>query len=43
MPTEWCSNITKWRESLIDAPWLSNYDIDNIIEQYEKNILHLNF
>ena len=36
MPTEWCSNITKWRESLIDAPWLSNYDIDNIIEQYEQ-------
>jgi len=35
MPTEWCQNITEWRESLIDAPWLSNYDIDNIVEQYE--------
>ena len=35
MPTEWCQNITEWRESLIDAPWLSNYEIDNIVEQYE--------
>ena len=35
MPTEWCSDITRWRESLIDAPWLSNFDIDGIIEQYE--------
>jgi len=35
MPTEWCHQITQWRESLIDAPWLSNYDIDNIVEQYE--------
>jgi len=43
MPTEWCSNITKWRESLIDAPWLSNYDIDNIVEQYEGKYLHFKF
>ncbi len=43
MPTEWCSNITKWRESLIDAPWLSNYDIDNIIEQYEQKYKSFKF
>jgi len=43
MPTEWCANITKWRESLIDAPWLSNYDIDNIIEQYENKYPNFKF
>ena len=35
MPYEWCSDIKKWRISRIEAPWLSNFDIDNIIEQYE--------
>jgi len=35
MPYEWCSDIKNWRMSRIEAPWLSNYDIDNIIEQYE--------
>tara|TARA_B110001452_G_scaffold267267_1_gene276498 strand:- start:2384 stop:3457 length:1074 start_codon:yes stop_codon:yes gene_type:complete len=43
MPTEWCSNITRWRESLIDAPWLSNYDIDNIVEQYEGKYSNFKF
>ena len=36
MPYEWCNDIKQWRVSLIEAPWLSNYDIDSIIEQYEN-------
>ena len=36
MPTEWCDSISKWRNGIIDAPWLSNYDIDDIIIKYEK-------
>lgn len=36
MPTEWCDSISKWRNGNIDAPWLSNYDIDDIIIKYEK-------
>ncbi len=35
MPTEWCRNIKKWRQQEIEAPWLSNYDIDDVIIQYE--------
>lgn len=43
MPTEWCEDIKEWRESKIDAPWLSNYDIDNIIEQYEFKYKNFKF
>tara|TARA_B100001173_G_scaffold308827_2_gene319875 strand:- start:1926 stop:2957 length:1032 start_codon:yes stop_codon:yes gene_type:complete len=43
MPTEWCEDIKNWRESLIDAPWLSNYDIDGIIEQYEFKYKNFKF
>ena len=43
MPTEWCHDIKNWRESLIDAPWLSNYDIDGIIEQYEFKYKNFKF
>ena len=43
MPTEWCNDIKNWRESLIDAPWLSNYDIDGIIEQYEFKYKNFKF
>jgi len=35
MPTEWCDQIKHWRISRIEAPWLSNYDIDEVSEQYE--------
>lgn len=35
MPTEWCKDIKKWRQQEIEAPWLSNYDIDDVIIQYE--------
>ena len=43
MPTEWCLDIKAWRESQIDAPWLSNYDIDGIIEQYEFKYKNFKF
>ena len=43
MPTEWCDDIREWRESQIDAPWLSNYDIDGIIEQYEMKYKNFKF
>ena len=36
MPNEWCQEITKWRISRIEAPWLSNVDIDIVIKQYES-------
>lgn len=36
MPVEWCNDIKLWRISRIDAPWLSNFDIDGIVEQYEN-------
>jgi hypothetical protein len=36
MPTEWCHSISKWRNATVDAPWLSNYDIDEIIQEYEN-------
>lgn len=35
MPTEWCDTISDWRSDRIDAPWLSNYDIDDVIIKYE--------
>jgi len=35
MPTEWCETIRDWRSDTIDAPWLSNYDIDDVIIKYE--------
>ena len=35
MPYEWCNDIKNWRISRIEAPWLSNFDIDKIVEQYE--------
>ena len=35
MPTEWCETIRDWRNDIIDAPWLSNYDIDDVIIKYE--------
>lgn len=35
MPNEWCSTISEWRNDTIDAPWLSNYDIDDVIIKYE--------
>jgi hypothetical protein len=43
MPTEWCDDIKQWRESKIDAPWLSNFDIDGIIEQYEYKYKNFKF
>ena len=43
MPTEWCSQLKDWRESRIDAPWLSNFDIDEIIEQYETKYKSFKF
>tara|TARA_B100000530_G_C15930633_1_gene476713 strand:+ start:1154 stop:2095 length:942 start_codon:yes stop_codon:yes gene_type:complete len=36
MPSEWCPTIKKWREQRIDAPWLSNFDIDDVLTQYDK-------
>lgn len=35
MPYEWCDTIKDWRATL-NAPWLSNYDIDDVIIKYEK-------
>ena len=43
MPTEWCSNIKKWREQVVEAPWLSNYDIDDVIIQYETKYKNFKF
>lgn len=43
MPTEWCQDIKEWRQSQIDAPWLSNFDIDGIIEQYEFKYKNFKF
>jgi hypothetical protein len=38
MPNEWCNNIQTWRNQTnnnnINAPWLSNFDIDKVIKQY---------
>jgi len=40
MPSEWCQNISSWRQqtnnSLINAPWLSNFDIDDVLAQYQN-------
>jgi hypothetical protein len=40
MPNEWCSDISNWRNqtnnSRINAPWLSNFDIDNVMKQYHN-------
>jgi len=43
MPTEWCSNIKKWREQQIEAPWLSNFDIDDVIIRYEHKYKNFKF
>lgn len=47
MPNEWCSNITKWRNqtnnSKINAPWLSNFDIEDVINQYHNKYPHFIF
>ena len=43
MPFEWCSNIEKWRTDNNDAPWLSNYDIDAVLQKYEKKYKDFKF
>tara|TARA_Y100000768_G_scaffold388830_1_gene387644 strand:- start:5574 stop:6617 length:1044 start_codon:yes stop_codon:yes gene_type:complete len=43
MPDEWCDKIREWRISRIEAPWLSNFDIDNIVEQYEDKYKQFKF
>lgn len=43
MPTEWCSTIKNWRNSYINAPWLSNYDIDDVIIKYENKYKKFKF
>lgn len=43
MPTEWCRDIELWRKQHIDAPWLSNFDIDNVLEQYELKYSNFKF
>jgi len=47
MPTEWCSDIQNWRNqtnnSTINAPWLSNFDIDIIMKQYHHKYPNFTF
>ena len=43
MPTEWCPTMKKWREQQIEAPWLSNFDIDDVVIRYEHKYNNFKF
>lgn len=47
MPSEWCKDISIWRNetnnNYISAPWLSNLDIDKVINQYHDKYTNFVF
>jgi len=47
MPNEWCNDITNWRnqtnDNNINAPWLSNFDINDVLEQYHQKYKNFKF
>ena len=43
MPTDWCDSLSEWKNGNTDAPWLSNYDIDEIILSYENKYDNFKF